>query len=187
MRTGLGSRFLLSLLMTLLATVIILVGAGYAVTRLAVQQPHDPFRTGSFEFDLAPGWWCELEGTEYVCNPPGKPPYSAIAIMAVKERGNDDNLQAYEAHLRQPQAATDQAGDSKLSVVSYVKRVRLGHVEWVEALQLGSEIPNYHTYYLATATSYLGILVTMSVHQDREATYVQQLQDMMSTLNVYQH
>jgi hypothetical protein len=167
-------------------TVAILAGAGYAITEIMVRQPRDPFRTGSFEFDLAPGWWCEREGTEYVCNPPGKSPYSAIAIIAIKERGAEDNLKTYENHLRESRQLTDKAGSSRVSIVSYVKRVRLGHAEWVEALHLGSEVPNYNTYYLATTTSHLGILVTMSVHHDQQNTYVRQLTEMMSSLNLYQ-
>jgi hypothetical protein len=181
-----GSRFLVSLLGTFLATLVILIGGGYAITQMTVRQPRDPFRTGSFEFDLAPGWWCELEDSEYVCTPPGQPPHPAIAVIAVKERSRGENLQAYEEHLKQPQKVSDRAGGTVLSEVSYVKRSRLGQVEWVEALQLGSEVPNYDTYYLATTTSSLGILVTMSVHKDHAATYVRQLTDMMRTLNVYQ-
>jgi hypothetical protein len=114
------------------------------------------------------------------------PPYSAIAIIAIKERGADDNLMAYEDHLRQSRQLSDKTGSGGASVVSYVKRVRLGHAEWVEALHLGSEVPNYDTYYLATTTSHLGILVTMSVHHDHQSTYVRQLTEMMSSLNLYQ-
>ena len=73
-----------------------------------------------------------------------------------------------------------------MSEVRYVKRRMLGAHEWVEALHLGAEVQNFETYYLATATSHLGILVTMSVHKDHSAAYIQQMNDMMSTLNIYQ-
>jgi hypothetical protein len=169
-----------------MATVAILAGAGYAISEIAVRQPRDPFRTGSFEFDLAPGWWCGREGAEYVCDPPGKPPFPAIAVIAIKERNRDDNLKAYEDHLRQPQPLANKTGNATLSTVSYVKRVKLGHADWIEALHLGSEVPNYNTYYLATVTSHLGILVTMSVHRDQQRKYVDQLNDMMNSLNLYQ-
>jgi hypothetical protein len=186
MRLPFGSRFLTSLLGSFAGTVLILVGAGYAVTRLTLRQPRDPFRAGSFEFDLAPGWWCERDSSAYVCNPPGQPPYAATVIMAIKERGPDDNLQAYEDFLKQPKSASAGAGPNPLSVVSYVGRTTLAGVQWVEALHLGSEIANYDTYYLATTTATLGILVTMSVDRQEEANYVRQLTDMMNTLHVYQ-
>jgi len=184
-----GSRFLVALFGAFLATLAILIGAGYAITQIAVRQPRDPFRTGSFEFDLAPGWWCELEHMTYVCEPPGDDSQkaAAVVVMAMKERNDQDNLQAYEEHLRKPKHWDGPTGGADiLSEVRYVKRRRLGTVEWVEALHVGSEIQNYHTYYLATVTSYLGILVTMSVEKNQEAKYVRQLTEMMSTLNVYQ-
>ena len=163
-----------------------LASAGYAVVRLTVHQPRDPFRTGAFEFDLAPGWWCETEGTAYVCSPAGKPPYAAVAIIAMKQRGDEDNVQSYEQYLKQPKQLTDPAGHTTMSVVSYVKHVRLGHTDWIEALHSGSELSTYDTYYLATANSYLGIVVTMSVDKEEEPKYIHQLTDMMGTLNLYQ-
>jgi hypothetical protein len=183
-----GSRFLVYFLGTFLAIVILLSGAGYLVGQLGVGPPRDPFRTGAFEFDLAPGWQCELDGGEYVCDPPGPPPRRAIAIIAMKERSDQDSLDKYEEHLRQvhPASATEEPAAGKTSEVRYVKRVKLGQSEWVESLQAGSELPNYDTYYLATVTSLLGILVTLSVERASETGYIKQLNEMMSTLNVYQ-
>jgi hypothetical protein len=184
-----GLPFLTSAIASFLATVAIVTGAGYLLLNIHIPIPGPPrevFHAGSFEFDLAPGWWCELDGSEYVCNPPGKPPFSAIAIIAIKERKTDDNLQAYEEHLRQPQRVDNGAGKSTMSVVSYVRRVKLGHTEWVEALHVGSEVPNYNTYYLATNTSHLAILVTMSVYKDHEDVYLRQLTEMISTFNLYE-
>jgi hypothetical protein len=183
-----GSRFLGALLSWFVVTLAILVGAGYAVTQIVVRTPRDPFRAGSFEFDLAPGWWCEREGGEYVCTPPDPPPRAAIAIIAIKERNDRDNLQQYEEHLSRPLTpAADSNRVSGPSRIRYVRRRMLGATQWVEALHIGSEVPNYDTYYLGTTTSHLGILVTMSVHKDHEAEYVKQLNEMMSTLHVYQH
>ena len=111
----------------------------------------------------------------------------AIAVIALKERNTDDNLDAYEAHLRQPRpAAVPDGGSSPLAEVRFVRRRVLGGNEWVEALHLGSELPNFETYYLGTTTAMLGILVTLSVHKDHSAAYIDQLTDMMGTLTVYQ-
>src|SRR4051812_23549286 len=86
LETPIRARFLIAFLTSFVATVAVLAGAGYLVTRVAVPPPRELFRTGAFEFELAPGWWCELDGTEYVCTPPGKPPHLAIAVIAMKER-----------------------------------------------------------------------------------------------------
>ena len=180
-----GSRFLTSFLVSFLMTVAVLAAGGLAITKATVRKPRDPFRTAAFEFDLATGWSCELDGTEYVCMPPGQEPRSAIAIIAMKERNKADNLQAYEEHLTKPQVNVV-GGTSTPSQVKYVKRRTLGAREWVEALHLGSEIATFETYYLGTVTSNLGVLVTMSVREDHAAEYIQQLNGMMETLNVYQ-
>jgi hypothetical protein len=183
----LGARFLIAFLVTLTATVLLLAGAGYAITRVAVPPPPELFRAIAFEFELAPGWWCELDETEYVCTPPGKPPRPAIAVMAMKQRNAQDNLAAYEAHLRQPRnLEDDKSKPARWSEIRSVGRRVIGHHEWVEGLHRGSEIANYDTYYLATATSYAGILVTLSVHRDYADTYIAQIQKMAGTLNVYQ-
>ena len=187
MEVSAGARFVMALLVAFLATIIVLGGAGYAVTRIAVSPAPDVFRAAAFEFELAPGWWCELDGSEYVCSPPGNPPYAAIAIIAMKERNDQDNLKAYEDHLRQLQKP---CGDSKTegspSEMRCVRRRIIGSHEWVEAFLAGPEVANFDTYYLGTNTAYLGILVTLSVHKDYSKQYIDQLNEMIRTLNIYQ-
>jgi len=181
-----GMRLFTTLLVAFLLTVSVLGGAGYAITRIALPPPRELFRAAGFDLQLAPGWWCELEDSEYVCSPDSKPPYPAIAIIAMKERSDTDNLAAYEQHLEQVQQA--QAGGKNTTEMFQVpvhRRVIAGH-KWVEALLSGSEVPNYDTYYLATNTSYLGILVTMSVHKDHTKEYVGQFQEMIGTLDIYE-
>lgn len=188
-----------------LVTAGILGGAGYAVSRWSVAPPRDVFRTGYFEFELSPGWWCELDGTEYVCTPPGKAPHSAIAIIALKERNNEDTLDAYEDHLRKQQATLAATPEFRMlgtvkigqptaaspvvesaADINYVRRRKLGDHTWIEALQLGSEIANFETYYLGTTTSGLGILVTLSVHKNQAAKYIGELDVMIASLQIYQ-
>lgn len=178
-------HFITSFAASFLLTLALLGGGGYAVTRAALTPPRDVFRTGYFEFQLAPGWWCELDGTEYVCTPPGKPPHEAIAVIAMKERNNQDTLDAYEAHLRQPQK-TGGAESASLSVVKKLERRVIGEHLWVEALHSGSEITNFDTYYLGTTTSGLGILVTLSVRSDKAGQYIGLINEMAGTLQVYQ-
>jgi hypothetical protein len=63
---------------SILVTLAVLAGAGYLVAQIGVRALRDPFRAGSFEFDLAPGWWCERESGTFVCTPPGAPPHAAV-------------------------------------------------------------------------------------------------------------
>jgi hypothetical protein len=180
-------RFLTAALTAFLATVVVLGGGGYLASQLMVPPMRDVFRTAAFEFDLATGWWCELDGSEYVCSPPGKLPYAAIAILAMKERNDQDNLKAYEGHLKQPRPIDNGAGgERKFSEVRGVKRSVIGAHEWVEAMHSGSEIPNYDTYYFATVTSELCILVTLSANRNVSGQYVDRFREMIKTLHVYQ-
>jgi hypothetical protein len=180
-------RFLTAAFTAFLVTVVVLGGGGYLASQLMVPPMRDVFRTAAVEFDLARGWWCELDGSEYVCSPPGKPPYAAIAVLAIKERNDKDNLGAYEDHLKQPQPIDNgKGGEKKFSEVREVKRSVIGEHEWVEAVHSGSEIPNYDTYYFATITSELGILVTLSANKNFSGQYVESFKQMIKTLHVYQ-
>lgn len=182
-----GSRFLKSFLIAFLLTLPTLGGVGWGVARLALAlaPPREQVNTTYFTFDLAPGWSCEFDGNEYVCTT-GRAPHPAIAIIALKKRSAQDWLTEYESYLREPLPFTMKNGETKTSEVRFVRRTMLGDKQWVHGLHVGSELPNYLTYYLATTTPALGILVTMSVLKDSVDKYVGQLDDMMSSLTVYQ-
>jgi hypothetical protein len=182
-----GSRFIVWLMAAFLSTLGLLGGIGYAASMIWVAEPRDIYRNPAFEFPLAKGWWCETDGTEDVCYPPGEKPHRAIAVIAIKLRNDQDNLDAYEAHLRAPQPiGAAKAGTPQLSEVRYVRREMLGGRQWVTSLHANSEIENFHTYYLATATSHLGILVTLSVHKDHADRFIGEFTAMMSSLEAYQ-
>ena len=179
-------RFWLALLASFAATASLLAGAAYALSTLLVTPPPAKLRTATFEMDLAPGWSCQLQEAEYVCNPPGDPPYDSIAIIAAKYRNADDTLDAYQRHIETPQPSTGDERPGRTATVEYVRRRQIAGYEWVEGLQFGSELPTYYTYYLGTVTSHIGMLVTFSadasVYQERRAA----LQQMLESLVVYQ-
>lgn len=182
-----GSRFWVWLTGTTLFVLLLFAGAGLLIAKFAHKPLPEQFVTSYFEFDLAPGWWCERDGTEFVCYPERAEKHTAIAVIAMKERNKVDTLEAYEDHLRKPQKAVSKdLPEGSLSEIRYVKRRMLGAHEWVEALHAGSEIRDYLTYYLGTTTSHLGILVTMSVHKDKAGDSVRDLNQMMTSLSVHQ-
>ncbi|MHC6151682.1 hypothetical protein ACVSQB_07785 [Bradyrhizobium elkanii] len=180
-----SARLVTAMLASFVVSATVLGGAEYSASRILVAPQRDVFRAAAFDMELAHGWWCEQDDTEFVCSPPGKPPRAAIAIIAMKERNERDNLQAYEDHLKQRQRIGDE-GTGKLSDIRFVKRNVIGSHQWVEALHSGSELANFDTYYLATNTSELGILVTLSVHKDYADEYVAELKQMIETLKIYQ-
>jgi hypothetical protein len=182
-----GARFLIALFASMLLSLAVLGGAGYAVSQLTVPAPREVVRTPSFEFELAPGWQCRREGAETSCYPTDKKPSAAVIIFAVKLRNKDDTLAAYRQHLETPQKRPDTDGSpGSLSTIRFVRQRELGGREWMEALHVDSELRNWETYYLATVTSFVAIVVTLSAHKDYTDRYIDQLRDMIKTLKTYE-
>ncbi|MES1203644.1 MAG: hypothetical protein ABUS57_19580, partial [Pseudomonadota bacterium] len=178
-------RFWLALVGALAVTLLISSGVGLAAATMMRKPPPERYATGFFEISLAPGWHCERDGTEIVCTV-SKPPYPAIMIIAVKQRNGADNLGAYAAHLRQPQERQNRDGTRSVSKVAYVRsRVIAGH-QWIDGLHDSSEVANYWTNYLATNTSFVGVLVTFSAHHRYYEQYKPQFDEMIGSLYIYQ-
>jgi len=175
--------FLLSFLVTFLLTVALVGGAATAVFGLWGRQ-RETFRTPYFEFELAKGWTCHRDETEYVCEARGTDKTKAVAIVTLKERSPADSLDAYLQFIRRPRSGGSLQPAS--SSVHYARRIRLGDREWVESLHSGSEVPNYDTYYLATTTSLVGILFTLSTHATLREAQVGELRTMGASVRTYQ-
>lgn len=143
-----------------------LFAAGAAATSAALTPPPGRLRTQVFAMDLPPGWSCELDDGAFFCRK--ETPASAVAIIAQKYRNDQDNLDAYAAHVAEP-TERNHAGESWRSTVLDVKRVRIGDHDWIDALHDGGEVRNWYTRYLATQTSHVGVLVTFSAAKSRFA------------------
>jgi hypothetical protein len=179
------TRFWAAFGAALVATLALFAVTGWSISSFVASRPPDKVRTPAFEMSLADGWSCDLDGTEWVCDPPGDPPRDAIAVMAIKYRNKDDTLEAYEAHLRQPQLVESKDG-TVTSTVEEVGRRQIGGREWVESLHLSSELKGYVTYYAATITSHLGVLVTLSAEETVIDKRRRELEQMMNSLVIYQ-
>lgn len=130
------------------------------------------FRNAYVAFELPDTWKCTLEHTEWVCRSEGeKDAKEAIIVLTAKEVGPTDSLDAYIQHLGTPQAAHGQPGGSK--VVYPPKQVKINDHVWVDGLQMGSEVPNYFTRYLASIKDRIAVLVTFSAHKNFYTKYSQ--------------
>jgi hypothetical protein len=119
------------------------------------------FRNSYLWFELPAGWTCEIQETEFVCDPPhvqGQP-VSAIMILTAKIPGPDDGLVDYKRVLSDRAALLGQG-----ALIKAPTNVKIGETIWVDATLRGSEIPNYQTRYLATVKSGIAILYTFSAH-----------------------
>lgn len=143
------------------------------------------FRSAYVQFDLPERWNCNLEGTEWVCSSTNKnDARESIIILTAKEAGPQDNLAAYERHLRAPKMANNASGKPITSQVKNVRMRKISGQDWVDALHLGSEIPGYYTRYLATTKDKLAILVTFSAHQKYFSKYANDFLRAIESLKV---
>jgi hypothetical protein len=123
----------------------------------------DDFQSSYLKFSLPNGWTCNLEQTEFVCNPPhlASRRRPAIMILSAKVVGPDDTLTAYVQRLNAMANAT--GPDSMIQPPKYSL---INGINWVDCTIEGSEVKNYKTRYLAVAKNGLAILYTFSAHKD---------------------
>jgi hypothetical protein len=181
MTTGIWKSFVL----WLMATLVVIGGLGWLVSRMLVTPPPNRLVTDTFQMDLADGWTCQVGGIAWTCVP-AIGDKSAVAIMAMKYRAPEDNPEAFTEYLRTPKPMTMQDGSTQLSKVEYVKVSRIGDHDWVDALHLGSEIIDYYTRYLTAVTADKAIIVSFSADKDDFERYNSEFERMLASLRIYQ-
>ncbi len=174
--------FVKAFVIAAMLSAITIVALSIGVAWILVPAPRERFATRGFSFELARGWACTQEGTEFVCRN-GKPPSDSILIMTMKHRSPEDTLSKYEQHLRAGMPMAD--GNGRAEVIS-IRRVVIGGADWVEGVFHGSEVPRYDTTYLAGITAEIGILFTMSVHKNFRDIRSKDLKSMAESLVIYQ-
>ena len=144
------------------------------------------FRNAYISFELPDTWKCVLEHTEWVCrSETEKESKEAIIILTAKEVGPTDSMDAYAQHLNTPQQSAFKAGSTSISQITIApKRVQINDQQWIDGLQLGSEIPNYYTRYLATIKDKIAILITFSAHKTVYSKYSQDFFKAVQSLRV---
>jgi hypothetical protein len=138
------------------------------------------------EFELPPGWTCNLEVAEWVCqsaDPVKKK--EAIIVLAAKLKGDQDSLDQYLTYLKATKTFTSVSGKSMKSEPKYAKTVNVNGHPWVDALHLESEIPGFFTRYFATIQEDIGVLVTYSVAKSKYQDYLKDFDNMVNTLKVF--
>ena len=97
-----------------------------------------------------------------------------------------DTLDAYAAHLEQPQALGLKDGRTMASTVEHIERKMINGRTWVDATHMDSEVLNYRTRYLATVTAQIGILISFSSHKSYFKAYQPLLEESVRSIKVYQ-
>ncbi|HLT22645.1 MAG TPA: hypothetical protein VKZ84_04350 [Bacteriovoracaceae bacterium] len=153
---------------------------------LAGQVSAKSFTSKYCEFELPPGWECQLEGSEYVCQSENADrKKESIIILAAKIRGEQDSLDEYMAYLKKNKEYNLPGGKKQVSEPKSVKMTTVNDHRWVDSLHLASEVPGFYTRYLATVKEDLGVAVTFSVSKDLYSAYKPVMDKMVSSLRVF--
>jgi hypothetical protein len=150
----------------------------------------DVFHSSYLSFELPPGWKCNLEVTEWVCEDQAEGKQkTAIIILTAKEQGSEDRLDLYEDHLSATRPLMDSKGmpTGRSSTLEFVKRETIGDKIWVHGRQFESEVPNYYTDYFATVSDHIAILVTFSAYRENFQTAFERFDPSMATIRPETH
>ncbi len=163
------------------AALACLLLGGFAQTSHAAR-----FANQFTEFELPPGWQCNLEGAEWVCQSTndGKKK-DAIIVLAAKLKGDQDSLDQYLTHLKAAKSYMSAQNKPVKSDPKYAKNATVNSHAWIDALHLESEIPGFYTRYLATVKEDIGVLITYSINKNKYQEYIKDFDSMINTLKVF--
>jgi len=143
------------------------------------------FSNSFVTFDLPDTWKCNLEDSDWVCNEQTTARLTSIMVLAAKRIGPGDTMDKYFDYLARPKTLKDTEGNpQRESSVLWVRRTTIAGTQWVESLQLNSEVADYYTHYLATIEGHIAILVTLSAHRSIYAQTQDRFQETIRSLHV---
>jgi hypothetical protein len=143
------------------------------------------FSNSFVTFELPDSWKCNLEDSDWVCNEQTTARLNSIMILAAKRIGPGDTMDKYYDYLARPKTLKDTEGNpQRESTVLWVRRTTIAGTQWVESLQLNSEVADYYTHYLATIEGHIAVLVTLSAHKSIYAQTQDRFQATIRSLHV---
>lgn len=144
--------------------------------------------TKYFAFDHPDGWECENpEKVMWICQAATDPDRKEALVLAMPARATDwDTIENYETYLKQTRTLQDEDNATHTSEVRYVRRRNINGHEWVDSLQLNSELPGFWTRYVATVNDTpvgkIAILITYVVSEERYKQLAPVFERMISSL-----
>lgn len=131
------------------------------------------FSNSYVNFQLPANWSCKLSGTEWVCrSADNSQAKQAIIVLTAKEIGPNDNFAYYNNYLKSPKTPKHRDGTvSTSSKVQHLKTVQIGNHQWIDALHMGSLLPNFYSRYLVTIKGRVAVLITFSARKDVYTRY----------------
>jgi hypothetical protein len=137
-------------------------------------------------FELPPGWSCNQEGAEFVCqNSNDLKKKDSIIVLAAKTATPTDTIDAYRLFLKSAKTWTGPQGKAVKSEPRSDKTINVGGTMWIDALHLESEIPGFYTRYLATVKHDIGVLVALSVASSKFKEYTADFDAIAQSIQVF--
>jgi hypothetical protein len=143
------------------------------------------FSNSFVEFELAPGWECAQEGSEWLCQV-GQGPKNdeAVIVVAAKPKGAGGKLEQYLNYLRAPRRQIDEQGRALVSEPKYAKVIKINEQDWVSSLHSDSELSSYLTRYLVTTSGEWQIGVSYSVKKPSYQKYYTEFEALVKSLKI---
>jgi hypothetical protein len=124
------------------------------------------------KFSMPDGWYCNLEGAEFVCHSQQPNDAKRASIVFVgKLIGPQDSLLRYRQYLSSPLRSADPTQRGPSTIISPPREYPIKGRTWIDALHKGSEVRDYYTRYLGTVAGQLAVMVTLSVRASDYSTY----------------
>lgn len=158
--------------------------SGWVFSKLFLPKPLKYYNTSFITFAIPENWHCEQENLFFTCNETAESLRDATLILTAKVTGDHDSISAYEAHLLTERNMIDADGEAYSSIVEAVERRTINDFEWVVGNHLGSEVRSYRTWYFATVTPQISVLVTFSAHHERSQEYLDDVEILLNSLRI---
>ncbi len=143
------------------------------------------FSNAYISFELPPNWDCKLEGTEWLCvskfSPKNK---EAIIVLTAKAAGPSDTFANFQAHLKTSRPLPNLAGKIIPSKVYQITTKQISGHTWVDGLQMGSEVPEYYSRYMATVKDKMALLISFSAYRGEFTKYTNDFYRAMESVRV---
>ncbi len=144
------------------------------------------FQTSYLQVELPDTWTCQQLEAEWACRPTDNQYlHTATLIFSAKEIAPEDTFTSIESQLKTPRTITSASGRGPVtSKLNWIRSVELGGTRWLEALHTNSELEGYFTYYLATVTPRLTILLNFTFQNTQAKFYQPILEELRKSVTL---
>lgn len=129
------------------------------------------FQTSYLSMTIPDPWSCAQSGNAWVClSNEAAHSKEAVIVLSAKVAAPEDNLANFASQFKRSKTLTSSGAPIESKVISVQTR-NLAATQWVQGQQLGSEIPDFYTLYIATVKDRISIQVSFSAEKSKYPIY----------------